>query len=107
MTTTGEVVVRMRGGGMATVIDLIRSGQLKFTVSPSRHHGGNILQVVLRKLVANPALRDAMAFATAKGCAMEFRHGHKIHVDVEKGTIFIGIDCDPDEAVQLLAGHEF
>lgn len=102
----GEAIVRVRGGGIAAVIYLVRTEQLKFDVVSTRHHGRNLRQAVLRKLAANLALRDALVFATSQGCAIRFRHGHTIQVDTDD-TVLIGIDCDAAEIIDLVGGPEF
>jgi len=102
----GETIIRVRGGGISSVLHLIKTGQLKFSVVSTRHHGHNRRQAVLRKIAANPALRDALVFATSQGCTIRFRDGHTIKVDTDD-TILVGIDCDAAAIVKFVGGPDF
>src|SRR5438045_3349317 len=98
----GETVIRVRGGGVAAVMHLMRTKQLVFTVVDTRHHGRNLMQAALRKLADHISLRDALVLATSMECRIEFRHGTSIFINTDKDQILIGIDCDPNEAVRLI-----
>jgi len=74
----GETIVRVRGGGMAAVFNLIKTGQLKFSVVSTRHHGRELRQAALRKIARNVVLRDALVYATSMSCSIVFRHGHTV-----------------------------
>lgn len=102
-----ETIVRVRGGGIAAVLDLIRTGQLKFDFVQTRHHGRNLWLAVIKRLATDPVLRDAFVFATDQHCRMRFRHGRTVEIDVDEDTVLIGIDCESEEIIRLVAGPEF
>ena len=101
-----RTVIRIEGDGIAAVFYLIKTGQLKFRVVMTRHHGPNLWRAAVKKAAAHAAFRDALVYAAALDCLVRFRHGHTIDFAGKK-TILIGIDCDPDEAVKFIAGPEF
>ncbi len=104
--TTGEVYVRIRGSGVPAILDLIDRRLLLFEVTKHSTDKG-MKQLVFEKLVAHPALRNALVYATARRCHIHFGRGAKVVIKPDERMIAIGIDADPDVAVRLIGGPEF